>query len=61
METQTDPRHQAAGTGPFARVPAWVLGLVPLVLIAAALAALLTVGGDTLGERRGVPAEDLAV
>jgi hypothetical protein len=42
-------------------VPKWALGLVPLALIAAALVALLTVGGDTLGERRGPPAEDLAV
>ena len=47
--------------GPLTRLPAWALGLVPLALIAAALVALLTVGGDTLGERRGPPVEDLAV
>lgn len=42
-------------------LPAWLLGLIPLVLIVAALVALLTVGGDTLGERRGPPIEDIAV
>ncbi len=43
------------------RVPAWALGAIPLVLIVAALAALLTVGGDTLGERLGPPVEEIAV
>ena len=43
------------------RVPVWALGAVPLLLIVAALAALLTVGGDTLGERLGPPAEEIAV
>lgn len=43
------------------RVPAWALGTIPLLLIIAALAALLTVGGDTLGERLGPPAEEIAV
>jgi len=44
-----------------ARLPAWALGAIPLALIAAALVTLLTVGGDTLGERCGPPVEDLAV
>lgn len=43
------------------RAPAWALALVPLALIAAALAALLAFGGDTLGERVGPPIEELAV
>ena len=43
------------------RAPAWVLALVPLLLIATALFALLTFGGDTLGERVGPPVEELAV
>ena len=43
------------------RSPAWLLGAIPLALIVAALVALLTLGGDTLGERRGPPVEDLAV
>jgi zinc transporter ZupT len=51
-ETERDPRG---------RLPAWALGLLPLVLIAVALVLLLTIGGDTLGERRGPPVEDLAV
>lgn len=47
--------------GGIGRLPVWALGLIPLVLIVAALVALLTVGGDTLGERRGPPVEDIAV
>jgi zinc transporter, ZIP family len=43
------------------RAPVWVLALIPLVLIAAALAALLAFGGDTLGDRVGPPVEELAV
>ncbi len=43
------------------RMPAWALGAIPLALIVAALAALLTVGGSTLGERLGPPAEEIAV
>jgi hypothetical protein len=41
--------------------PVWLLGLVPLILIGAALVALVTIGDDTLGERRGPPVEDIAV
>ena len=51
VETPSTPRS---------RVPAWVLGAIPLALIVAALAALLTVGGDTLGERLGPPVEEIA-
>jgi ZIP family zinc transporter len=47
-------------TAPRSRVPAWALGAIPLALIVAALAALLTVGGDTLGERLGPPVEEIA-
>jgi hypothetical protein len=43
------------------RWPAWLLGLVPLALIAAALGALALLGGPGLGERRGPPVEQLAV
>ena len=42
-------------------VPAWVLGLVPLLLIVAAVGAFAALGGPGLGDRRGVPAEELAV
>jgi zinc transporter, ZIP family len=43
------------------RAPLWVLGVVPLLLIAAAIAAFALLGGPGLGERRGVPAEEIAV
>jgi hypothetical protein len=42
-------------------IPAWVLGLVPLLLIIAAVGAFAALGGPGLGERRGPPAEELAV
>ncbi len=44
-----------------ARMPAWVLGLVPLVLVIAAAVAFLALDGPGLGERRGPPAEELVV
>ena len=42
-------------------VPAWVLGVVPLLLIAAAIAAFAALGGPGLDQRNGVPVEALAV
>ena len=50
-----------AATLPFSRVPAWALGLVPLLLIVAAVAAFALLDGPGLGERRGPPVEELAV
>jgi len=47
--------------GTTGRAPAWLLGLVPLLLIVAALGAFSALGGPGLGERRGPPAEELAV
>jgi zinc transporter, ZIP family len=41
--------------------PGWLLGVVPLALIAAALGALIVLGAPGLGERRGPPVEELAV
>lgn len=41
-------------------IPRWVLAVVPLALIAAALAALALFGGNTLPERTGPPIEQLA-
>ena len=52
-----DAAPQPAGRG----VPAWVLGLVPLLLIIAAVGAFSALGGPGLGERRGPPAEELAI
>ena len=42
-------------------VPAWVLGLIPLLLIVAAVGAFAAFGAPGLGERRGPPVEELAV
>lgn len=44
-----------------ARVPGWVLGVVPLLLVLGAVGAFAALGGPGLGERRGPPAEELAV
>ena len=38
-----------------------VLGVLPLLVVAAAVAAFAALGGPGLGERRGPPAEDVAV
>jgi len=43
------------------RAPAWVLGAVPLVLIAIAIAIFAALDGPGLGERTGPPVEELAV
>ena len=41
--------------------PAWLLGLLPLALIAAAAVAFAVLGGPGLAERRGPPTEELTV
>jgi ZIP family zinc transporter len=43
------------------RLPAWVLGLVPLLLISAAIGAFVALDGPGVGERSGPPVEELAV
>jgi zinc transporter, ZIP family len=43
------------------RYPSWLLGLVPLLLIIAAVGAFALLDGPGLGERRGPPVEELAV
>ena len=43
------------------RVPAWVLGLVPLLLIAGGIALFAVLDAPGIGERLGPPAEELAV
>jgi zinc transporter, ZIP family len=43
------------------RQPLWVLGLAPLLLIAAAFTAFALLDGPGLGDRRGPPAEEIAV
>ena len=43
------------------RLPAWALGLIPLLLIAVAIGAFAALDGPGLGERTGPPVEELAV
>jgi zinc transporter, ZIP family len=43
------------------RLPAWLLGLIPLLLIVAAIGAFAALDGPGLGDRRGPPAEELAI
>jgi zinc transporter ZupT len=43
------------------RMPAWLMGLIPLLLIAAAIGGFIALDGPGLGERRGPLAEELAV
>jgi zinc transporter ZupT len=54
-------RAATASDLPAGRVPLWLLGLVPLALIAGALIAFAVLDGPGLAERRGPPAEELAV
>jgi zinc transporter ZupT len=42
-------------------VPVWVLGLVPLLLVVGGIALFMALDAPGLGERRGPPAEELAV
>jgi ZIP family zinc transporter len=42
-------------------LPAWALGLIPLALIAAAVAVFALLGGPGLGERTGPPVEEVSV
>jgi zinc transporter, ZIP family len=48
-------------TGVGAGLPAWALGLIPLALIAAAIAAFALLGGPGLGDRTGPPVEEVSV
>jgi zinc transporter, ZIP family len=42
-------------------LPAWLLGVIPLLLIVVAIGSFVALGAPGLGERRGPPAEQLAV
>ena len=52
---------RAESPGAEGRLPAWLLGLAPLALIAAAIGAFALLGGPGLGDRNGVPVEELVV
>ena len=57
MEARTATSRET-GAG---RLPAWLLGLIPLVLIATAVGAFALLDGPGLGDRKGPPVEELAV
>ena len=57
MEARTAARDE---TGP-GRLPVWLLGLIPLLLIAGAVAAFALLDGPGLDDRNGPPVEDLVV
>jgi ZIP family zinc transporter len=59
MEARGTTGDLARGAG--ARLPRWLLGLLPLALIAVAIGAFAGLGGPGLGTRAGPPAEELAV
>jgi len=46
---------------PVSRLPGWALGLIPLALIAVAIAAFALLGGPGLDGRTGPPVEELTV
>ncbi len=52
---------RAEGAQIWAGLPAWALGLIPLGLIAAAVAAFALLGAPGLGNRTGPPVEELSV
>ena len=52
---------RAATVDEFRGMPAWLLGLIPLVLIMAAIGAFALLDGPGLGDRRGPPVEELAI
>jgi len=56
MEAQSGAARTVGGG-----LPAWALGLIPLVLIAAAIGAFALLGGPGLGERSGPPVEEVTV
>jgi zinc transporter, ZIP family len=53
--------HADARPLPRRALPAWLLGLVPLLLAVGALGAFAALGGPGLGERPGPPVEELTV
>ena len=60
MEARAGTEHDLRGDRS-GRIPAWLLGLVPLLLILAAVGSFVALGAPGLGDRRGPPAEELAV
>jgi len=46
---------------PVGGLPAWALGVIPLLLIAVAIGTFAALGGPGLGDRNGPPIEEVAV
>ncbi len=46
---------------PEGRLPVWLLGVLPLLLVAVAIGGFVALGGPGLGERTGPPVEELVV
>ena len=59
MEASNPTADARAGTT--RRLPGWVLGVVPLLLIAVAIGVFVGLGSPGVAERRGPPVEELAV
>ena len=57
MEAGSRAARSLEGAG----LPAWALGLIPLVLIAVAIGVFALLGGPGLGERSGPPLEEMTV
>jgi zinc transporter, ZIP family len=60
VEARSATREEL-GPSLIARLPAWLLWALPLLLIATAFAVFAALDGPGIGERRGPPAEELAV
>ncbi|MGH2667645.1 MAG: ZIP family metal transporter [bacterium] len=59
--TEARAVSERAGEQEAGRLRVWLLGLLPLALIGAALAIFAVAGAPGLGERRGPPVEELVV
>lgn len=57
MEARSATRERGLRLG---RMPAWLLGALPLVLAGLAIGGFAALGGPGLGERAGPPVEELA-
>jgi zinc transporter ZupT len=57
MEARSATRDEAG----LDKLPAWLLGLIPLLLIALAVAVFALLDGPGLGDRKGPPVEELAI
>jgi ZIP family zinc transporter len=56
MEAGSSAPRQLGGN-----LPAWALGLIPLLLIAVAIGSFALLGGPGLGDRTGPPVEEVSV